>query len=182
MVAQLKRNLTLLTTKDGSVAHLGWTYHDRSRIRCKPSFSVTSAGAIANGNVTIHSHKSSHTQRLRTSRQILLVREHKQQTLLHLPIAQYPVKLLLCLINSLSILTVDNKYEALCSCIVMSPEGTNLILSSDIPYIEFHVLIRHSLHIKTNCESLLSESGIINDTKKHAPVGIVVTDWFNFSL
>ena len=27
--------------------HLGWTYHDRSRIRCRPSFSVTSAGDIA---------------------------------------------------------------------------------------------------------------------------------------
>ena len=27
--------------------YLGWTYHKRSRIRCSPSFSVTSAGAMA---------------------------------------------------------------------------------------------------------------------------------------
>lgn len=28
-------------------AYLGWTYHERSRIRCRPNFSVTSAGDMA---------------------------------------------------------------------------------------------------------------------------------------
>lgn len=33
--------------KNDSKAYLGWTYHERSRIRCRPNFSVTSAGDMA---------------------------------------------------------------------------------------------------------------------------------------
>ena len=33
--------------KKDTKAYLGWTYHERSRIRWRPSFSVTSAGDMA---------------------------------------------------------------------------------------------------------------------------------------
>lgn len=36
--------------------YLGWTYQDRSRIRCRPSFSVTSAGDIAKMATLIPAH------------------------------------------------------------------------------------------------------------------------------
>ena len=60
------------------------------------------------------------------------------------------MKFLLRLIDSLPILAVNNKNEPLCSGVVMSPERSDLILSSDIPYIEFHVLVRHGFYIKTD--------------------------------
>lgn len=57
-------------------AYLGCTYHDLSRIRCKPNFSVTSAGDIAGRPLAM-------TQQIMckgcdyTSRQILFVRENQ---------------------------------------------------------------------------------------------------------
>jgi hypothetical protein len=44
-----------------------------------------------------------------TSWKILFVGEHEKQTLLHFPVAQYPVQLLLRFIYSFSILTVHHE-------------------------------------------------------------------------
>ena len=61
-------------------------------------------------------------------------------------------------------------------------------MTPNIPNIELYVLVRDGFNIKSNLEGgkvstrLLSdivESKILHD---NTPVGIVVTDWFNFSL
>lgn len=85
-----------------------------------------------------------------TSGQILLVRKNEQQTLLHLPIAQYAMQLLLGLIQSLTVLAIDDEHEALRPCVVVSPEGPDLVLSSDIPDVELDVLVRDGFDVESD--------------------------------
>ena len=85
-----------------------------------------------------------------TSRQVLLVRKDEQKALLHLSVAQYPVQLLLCLVYPLSVLTVHDEHETLRAGVVMSPERPDLVLPSDVPYIEPYVLIRDGLDVESN--------------------------------
>lgn len=89
--------------------------------------------------------------RQRTSRQILLVGKHEEQAILHLPVAKNPVKLLLRLVDPLPILAVHDKDETLCSSIVVSPERSNLVLPTDIPHVEFDILVRHGFDVEANC-------------------------------
>jgi hypothetical protein len=97
------------------IPHLGWTYHERSRIRCRPNFSVTSAGDMAtskqlsNKPVRTPNGKKAPKSTL-TSGQVLFIRKDKEQAFFHLPIAQYTVQLLFCLVDSLSVLAVDNEH------------------------------------------------------------------------
>jgi hypothetical protein len=48
-----------------------------------------------------------------TSLQILLVRKHHQQAVLHLPISQDPFELKTSFVNPVSVLRVDDKDETL---------------------------------------------------------------------
>jgi hypothetical protein len=61
------------------------------------------------------------------------------------------VELLFCLVYSLPVLTVHDKYEALRSGIVVSPKWPNLILTPDVPDIELDVLVSHCLDVKSDC-------------------------------
>jgi hypothetical protein len=74
----------------GMGAYLGCTYHDLSRIRWSPNFSVTSAGDMAIGE-NVNVKKKERIKLTLTSWQILLVRKHEEQALLHFSVAQYPV-------------------------------------------------------------------------------------------
>lgn len=60
------------------------------------------------------------------------------------------MQFLLRFIYPLPILTIDDEHEALSAGVVMSPQRTNLILSSYVPYIEFDILICDSLHVETD--------------------------------
>ena len=105
-------------------------------------------------------------RKIRASRQVLLICEDQQQTLFHLSIAQYPMKFLLRLVDSFPVLTINNENEALCSGVVMSPERPNLVLSSDIPYIEFHILVRNRFYIETDYKTQLSAR--LYDKQRHS--------------
>jgi len=115
----------------------------------------------------------------RTSWQILLIREHEEQTLLHLPVTQYPVKFLFRLIDPFPVLTIDDENQALGAGVVVSPQWTDFVLASDIPDIELNILIGNGLDIETDYRQI---------SRRHytgkwlAPVGMVVTDWFSLSL
>ena len=87
----------------------------------------------------------------RTSREILLVGEYQQQAIFHLAIRQYPMQLVLRLVNSVSVLAVDNKDETLGSRVIVTPEWSNLVLAPNIPNVEFDVLIGDSFDIESNC-------------------------------
>ena len=60
------------------------------------------------------------------------------------------MQFLLRFIYPLPILTIDNEHQALSAGVVVSPKRTDFILSSYVPYIEFDVLIRDSLHVETD--------------------------------
>ncbi len=38
----------------------------------------------------------------------------------------------------------------------MSPEGTDLVLATNIPYVELDVLVRDSLDVETDCKMFKS--------------------------
>ena len=60
------------------------------------------------------------------------------------------MKFLLRLVDSFPILTINNKNEPLCSGVVVSPERADFVLSSNIPYIKFNVLVRYGFYIETD--------------------------------
>ena len=66
------------------------------------------------------------------------------------------MQLLLRLVYSLPILTINNEHQALSAGVVVSPKGTDFILPSYIPYVKFDVLICDSLYIEADCDSVLT--------------------------
>lgn len=86
----------------------------------------------------------------RTSREILFVGKYEQQTVLHFTVAQYAVKLLFCLVDTFAVLAVDDEHQTLGASVVVPPEWSNLILSSDVPDIELDVLVCDSFDIESD--------------------------------
>ena len=63
---------------------------------------------------------------------------------------QHAVQFIAGLANTLSIIAVNDKNETLCILEVVSPQWTDLVLTSDIPDGEADVLVFDSLHIEAN--------------------------------
>lgn len=51
-------------------------------------------------------------------------------------------------INTIAIIRVNNENQTLGILVIMSPERTNLVLSSDIPHGETNILVLNSLDIE----------------------------------
>lgn len=66
------------------------------------------------------------------------------------------MQLLLCLVYPLPILTIYDEHQALSAGVVVSPERTDFILPSYIPYIKLDVFIRDGLYIEADCDSVLT--------------------------
>ena len=64
------------------------------------------------------------------------------------------MKLLFRLVYPFTVLAVDNEDETLSTGVVVPPERTNLVLSSDIPYVELDILVRDRLDVETDCMCL----------------------------
>lgn len=64
------------------------------------------------------------------------------------------MQFLLRLVNALSVLTIDDKDKALGTGVVVSPQRTNLVLSSHIPDIEFDILVRDGFNIESDWEQI----------------------------
>jgi len=84
-------------------------------------------------------------------RKILLVGEHEEDGIAELVLTKHLVKLVVSLSDTLAIVGIDHKDQTLGVLEVVSPEGTDLILTSHIPHGEVDVLVLHSLHIETDC-------------------------------
>jgi hypothetical protein len=67
----------------------------------------------------------------------LLVGKDEKQAVLHFSVTENTVELLAGLVDALTITRVYDEDEALCAGVIMSPERTNLILTADVPDIEF---------------------------------------------
>jgi len=83
-------------------------------------------------------------------RQILLVGENQEKSVPQLILVQHPLELLAGLRHTLSIVGVHDENDTLGVLEVMAPEGTDLVLSTNIPDGEGDVLVFDSLDIETN--------------------------------
>jgi len=60
------------------------------------------------------------------------------------------MKLMFSLINTFSVLAVNDKHETLRAGVIVSPKGTDLVLATNVPNIELDILVRYSFNIETN--------------------------------
>ena len=76
------------------------------------------------------------------------------------------MEFLLRLVYTLPILTVDDEYETLGTSVEVPPERSNLVLSSDIPNVEFDVLVCHGLHVKAHYTASRNEHSLSQATPR----------------
>lgn len=88
------------------------------------------------------------TQSRETDRQILLVGEDQEQSIPEFVLVQHPLELLTGFADTLPIVGVDDEDDSLGVLKVMAPEGTDLVLTTDIPHGERDVLVLDSLDIE----------------------------------
>ena len=60
------------------------------------------------------------------------------------------MQLLFRFVYPLPILAVHDEYETLRSSVVVSPQRSNLVLSTDVPHVELDILIRHRFDVETD--------------------------------
>jgi len=82
--------------------------------------------------------------------QILLVGENQQNGIPQLILVQHALQLLSGLNNTITIVAINNEDDTLGVLEVMSPERSDLVLSTDIPHCELNVLVLDGLDIETD--------------------------------
>lgn len=85
------------------------------------------------------------------SRQVLLVSVHEDDGVLELLIVDHLVKLLAGIIDSIAIVGVDDENDTLSVGVVVTPQLSDLILTSDVPHVEGDVLVGDLLNVESNC-------------------------------
>ena len=83
--------------------------------------------------------------------QVLLVGEHEQYGILKLLLSEHLVELFAVLFDSVSIIGVNDVDESLGVGVVVSPEKSDLVLTTDVPHVEGDVLVLNSLNVESNC-------------------------------
>jgi hypothetical protein len=89
-----------------------------------------------------------HIRRLHCLGQILLVGENEQDGLSELGLVEHAVQLLASVLGALAVVAVHDEDQALRVLVVVAPEGTNLILSTDVPHSKADVLVLDRLDVK----------------------------------
>lgn len=84
-----------------------------------------------------------------TDWQILLVGENQQKSVAELVLVQHALKLLTGLTNTVAIVGINNEDDTLGVLEVMSPQWSDLVLSSDIPHGELDVLVLDGLDVES---------------------------------
>lgn len=85
----------------------------------------------------------------KTYGKILLVGEDKEDGVAELILVQHALKFFASLNNTVAIVAIDDEDDALGVLEVMSPEGTDLVLTTDIPDGELNVLVLDGLDVET---------------------------------
>lgn len=89
---------------------------------------------------------------------ILLVGEDQEESISQLVLVEHALQLLTGLNDTVTIVAVDDEDDTLGVLEVMSPEGTDLVLTADIPDGELNVLVLDSLDVETCRRALKSVS------------------------
>jgi hypothetical protein len=84
-----------------------------------------------------------------TDRQILLVGENQKNGISKLILIQHALQFLPGLNNTVTIIAVNDEDDTLGVLEIMSPQRSDLVLSTDIPYGELNVLVFDSLNVET---------------------------------
>ncbi len=82
--------------------------------------------------------------------QILLIRKYKKHGIAKLVLVQHSMHLITGGIDTVRIVRVHNEDESLGILVVVSPERTDLILTTDIPHGERDVLVFDSFDVETD--------------------------------
>lgn len=108
--------------------------------------------------------------------QILFVGENEQNGVTELVLSQHAMEFIAGLANTISVVAIDDKDDALSVLEVMAPEWANLVLTTNIPHREADVLVLDSFHIESDgwdCGhdfaqlELVENSGLTRSIKSH---------------
>merc|ERR1712216_544378 len=91
-----------------------------------------------------------HLGRSHGIRQILLVRKHKDHGIAHLILLQDLCEFFACILDTVTVIAINYKDQALSICVIVPPQLTDLVLAADIPDIEVNVLVLNGLDIEAN--------------------------------
>jgi hypothetical protein len=80
--------------------------------------------------------------------QILLVGEDEEESISELVLVKHALQFLASLNYTIAIVAVDDEDDALCVLEVMSPQRSDLVLSTNIPHGELDVLVLDSLDVE----------------------------------
>ena len=81
--------------------------------------------------------------------QILLVGEDQEKGVPEFVLVEHALQLLTGLDNTVTIVAVDDEDDTLGVLEVMSPEGSDLVLPTDVPHSELNVLVLDGLDVET---------------------------------
>lgn len=81
---------------------------------------------------------------------ILLVGKDQEDSVAQLILVQHTVQFITSGIDTIGIVRVHHKDETLRVLVIMAPQGTDLILTTDIPDCEGNVLVLHGLDVETD--------------------------------
>ena len=91
----------------------------------------------------------SHFCRTHGVRKILLVSEHEQDGIAQLVLVEHSVHFIARGIDTISIIGIHHKDQTLGVLVVVTPQRTDLVLTTDIPNCERDVLVLNSLDVET---------------------------------
>ena len=80
--------------------------------------------------------------------QILLVGEDQEESISELVLVEHALQFLAGLDDTVTIVGVNNEDDTLGILEVMSPQGTDLVLTTDIPHSELNVLVLNRLDVE----------------------------------
>lgn len=118
---------------------------------------------------------------------ILFVGKDQKKGIPKFVFIQHPLQLLPGLNNTISVVAINHENDALSILEIVSPQGSNFVLSTHVPHSELNVLVFYSLNVETNC----GNRG--NNFTKSAGVSIICelvvldptstcTGWWSFRL
>lgn len=93
-----------------------------------------------------------------TYRQVLLVGEDKEKGITEFILIQHALQLLTGLHDTITVIAVDDEDDALGVLIVVSPQRTNLVLTTDVPHGEVNVLVLDRLDVETYSATSIRQS------------------------
>jgi hypothetical protein len=88
-----------------------------------------------------------------THRQILLVGEDEEQSVPELVLVQHALKFLSGLDDTVTVVAVNHEDDTLGVLEIVSPQRTDLVLTTDIPHGELNVLVLNRLNVETCSQS-----------------------------